>query len=185
MNDDADLLERARKLDQEALGKIYDLFSPGLYRYAFRQLGTEVQAEDCVAEVFSRFLQAISRGGGPQDYLKSYLYRIAHNWITDQFRRQPLPPLPYEAEIIGDADANPSRLTADKLEQEQLRRLLRLLTPDQRQVLVLKYYEGFSNLEVAESLEKPVSAVKSLQHRALAALKRMLLDEERIDEPVG
>lgn len=182
MNNDADLLERARNLDQEALGVIYDQFSPGLYRYAFRQLGTEVLAEDCVAEVFSRFLHAISRGGGPQEYLKSYLYRIAHNWITDQFRRQPLPPLPYEAELIGDAEANPSRLTAEKLEQERVRHMLRLLTPDQRQVIVLKYYEGFSNLEVAETLDKPVSAVKSLQHRALAALKRMLLNEELIDE---
>jgi RNA polymerase sigma-70 factor (ECF subfamily) len=184
VNDDADLLERARHLDQEALGTIYDLFSPGIYRYALRQLGTEALAEDCVAEVFSRFLHAISKGGGPQEYLKSYLYRIAHNWITDQFRRQPVPDVPYEAELLGDADANPSRLTAEKLEQEQVRHMLRLLTPDQRQVIVLKYYQDFSNQEVAEALEKPVSAVKSLQHRALAALKRMLLNEEKIDEPI-
>jgi RNA polymerase sigma-70 factor (ECF subfamily) len=52
------------------------------------------------------------------------------------------------------------------------------VTPDQRQVLVLRYLEGFSNEEVAAALQKSVGAVKALQHRALAALKRRLQDRE-------
>jgi RNA polymerase sigma-70 factor (ECF subfamily) len=50
------------------------------------------------------------------------------------------------------------------------------LTPDQRQVVILKFLEGWSNAEVAETLNKPVGAVKSLQHRALGALRRILLE---------
>jgi len=52
------------------------------------------------------------------------------------------------------------------------------LTPDQRQVIVLKYLEGFTNEEVAATLRMSVGAVKSMQHRALAALKRLMQEKE-------
>ena len=93
MTSDQALLQRARHFDQQALGEIYDTYSPRLYRYAMRLLGEVELSEDCVAETFSRFLHALHGGGGPTDYLQAYLYRVAHNWITDQYRRQPPPPL--------------------------------------------------------------------------------------------
>lgn len=182
MEHEAELLNRARCFEKEALAEIYDTYSSALFRYAYRLLGSEDQAEECVAEVFSRFLQALSKGGGPEFHLKPYLYRIAHNWATDQFRRQPPPPLPLEPELISNNDINPSILAADNFQREQVRAMLRLLTPDQRQVILLKYFENFTNQETAEALDKPVGAVKSLQHRALAALERLLLKEEIIDE---
>jgi len=55
---------------------------------------------------------------------------------------------------------------------------LRRLTPDQQQVIALKYLEGWENKEIAISLKKPVGAIKSLQHRALASLKKNLKSEE-------
>jgi RNA polymerase sigma-70 factor (ECF subfamily) len=184
VNSEADLLTGARQFDQQALAEIYDLYSSGIYRYACRLLGNEVEAEECVGEVFSRFLSVLAAGGGPRDHLKAYLYRIAHNWITDEFRRQPPPELPLEADLIGQTDTNPSRLAALELERQQVRAALRLLTPEQRQVILLKYYEGFSNLETAAAMDKPLGAVKSLQHRALDALRRMLLQKEDVNEPV-
>lgn len=180
----SDLLKRARQFDQNALAEIYDTFSPGLFRYAWRLTGQEDLAEECVAEVFSRFLSALSGGGGPQDHLQAYLYRIAHNWVTDQYRRQPPPPLPIEGELLPDTTPGPPQAAAEALERELLRNSLLLLTPDQRQVVMLKYYENFTNEQVAAVLEKPVGAVKSLQHRALEALRRILLVEDRIDESI-
>jgi RNA polymerase sigma-70 factor (ECF subfamily) len=180
--DDTEVLQRARDLDQDTLAEIYTAYSPGIYRYAYRLLGDAHQAEECVSEVFSRFLQALNAGGGPQNTIRPYLYRIAHNWITDLFRRKIPAELSYEAEMIGDTQANPALQAVDNDEKEQVRRALRVLTPDQRQVVLLKYYEGFTNEEVAEAIQKPVGAVKSLQHRALAAMHRMLLREEEINE---
>jgi RNA polymerase sigma-70 factor (ECF subfamily) len=82
---ETDLIQRARQYDRQALAQIYDLYSPGLYRYAMRLLGDQSLAEDCVSETFSRFLQALRGRKGPQNYLQAYLFRMAHNWIADQY----------------------------------------------------------------------------------------------------
>jgi RNA polymerase sigma-70 factor, ECF subfamily len=62
--------------------------------------------------------------------------------------------------------------------QARARAALWQLTPDQRLVVTLKYFEGFDNEEIAVALGKPIGAVKSLQHRALAALRRILQAEQ-------
>jgi len=175
-----DLLKGARAYNLDALGSIYDLYSPGIYRYAMRLLGDEVLAEDCVADTFSRFLKVLRLGQGPEDHLQAYLYRIAHNWITDRYRRQT--PLVVNWE---DAEQTENGIRTDeegeeKVMLEKVRLCLRSLTPDQRQVVILKYIEGWENEEIAAAIQKPVGAVKALQHRALSALKRMLVQEKGI-----
>ncbi len=177
--ENSDLLRRARQFDLQALGEVYDLYSPGLYRYAFRLLGAADQAEDCVAETFSRFLLALKAGQGPKDYLQAYLYRIAHNWITDQFRRQPPPSITWEEELGCTSESHPENETTRRMEQEQVRAALYYLTPDQRQVIILKFLEGWDNEAIAAVIDKPLGAVKSLQHRALEALRRMLAASQK------
>jgi len=178
MLSEQELLLRARRFDQSALGEIYDRYSPGLYRYAVRLLGNADIAEECLAEVFSRFLHALRNGGGPRDHLQAYLYRVAHNWITDQWRRPPPPSESLQVNLPADGPADPSHAVGQKLEQEQVRAALAELTLDQRQVIVLKFFEDLENEEIAAALGKPVGAVKSLQHRALAALRRALTGSE-------
>ena len=170
-----DLLVRAKGFDIQALEAIYDAFSTALYAYAFRLLGDASLAEDCVSETFYRFLAALKAGRGPDNYLQAYLYRIAHNWITDQYRRQPVPALSSIEDLQLAIDSHPESEAIERIEQEQVRAALSLLTPDQRQVVMLKFIEGWENEVIAAALNKPVGAVKSLQHRALQALRRMLL----------
>ncbi|MBE0697181.1 MAG: sigma-70 family RNA polymerase sigma factor [Anaerolineaceae bacterium] len=174
MTQETRLLEQARCFDLAALGEIYDCYSAGVFRYAMRLLGDSDLAEDCVAETFSRFLKALRNGGGPKDYLQAYLYQIAHHWITDYYRRRPLPALPLDDEMVSHQD-DPVRTAAENIERERVQAALLRLTPDQRQVIVLKYLEGWGNEAVAVQLEKPVGSIKALQHRALDALRRMLL----------
>lgn len=170
---EGELLVQARRWDRQALTEIYDLYSPKLYGYAVRLLGDPHTAEDCVADTFNRFLQALKAGKGPEVYLQAYLYRIAHNWITDYYRRQPPPNLDLEDQpLIGPNF--PEQDASDQIEQAQVRAALLRLTPEQRQVVMLKFVEGLNNEVVAATLNKPVGAIKSLQHRALAALRRIL-----------
>jgi RNA polymerase sigma-70 factor, ECF subfamily len=174
-----ELLQRARLFEQQALAQIYDIYSPGLYRYAMRLLGEQTLAEDCVAETFTRFLQALQSRRGPEDFLQAYLYRVAHNWIVDYYRREPAPAEEL-TEQHQDDQTGPEEDAHQRLRNEHLRAALRCLTPDQQQVVALKYLEGWENEQIAHTMKKPVGAVKSLQHRALAALQRILQDENLI-----
>lgn len=173
MTSDSELLTRLARSERQAFAEAYDIFSPGLYRYAYRLLGDSETAEDCVAETFSRFLDALRRGKGPRDYLQAYLYRVARNWVNDYYHRSPPP-----AEELPETQPAPNPLpeseTIQREGQARLRAALAQLTPDQRQVIALKYLEELENEEVARILEKPVGAIKSLQHRALSSLKRLL-----------
>lgn len=173
MTSDSELLSRLARSERQAFAEVYDTFSPSLYRYAYRLLGDVETAEECVAETFSRFLEALRRGKGPRDYLQAYLYRVAHNWITDFYHRSP-PPAEELSETQPAADPLPESETIQREGQARLRTALAQLTPEQRQVIALKYLEELENEDVARILEKPVGAVKSLQHRALASLKRLL-----------
>jgi len=190
---EAAFLQRVRQLDEAALTEVFDTFSPAIYAYAMRLLGNEDLAHECVAETFSRMLAALQRGGGPDEHLRAYLYRVAHNWITDQYRRQPeILSLDTQNESDGDPyAANATRLTDCEsagcdppLEMERhtqqmhVRQALSKLTPDQRQVVVLKYLEDLDQAEIARMMNKPVGAIKSLQRRALGALRRLLEPQE-------
>jgi RNA polymerase sigma-70 factor (ECF subfamily) len=185
MTDETALLRHARQFDEQALAEIYDTLSPAIYAYAMRLLGDVDLAEDCVAETFSRFLNALHAGGGPQNYLKAYLYRVAHNWITDRFRHiRPETSLDQELELTADQDSEPHISVADEMERQELRAALAMLTPEQRQVVTLKYLENLDNTEIAQALQKPVGSIKSLQHRALGTLRRILDgDEPPVEEP--
>jgi RNA polymerase sigma-70 factor (ECF subfamily) len=169
-----ELLTQAGQFDSCALAEIYDIYSPRLYRYSMRLLGDDCAAEDCVSETFSRFLKALQAGKGPRDYLQAYLFRTAHNLVVDHYRRQS----PTE-ELDGDlpqAETTES-VAEDNLRQSRVRAALHKLTEDQQQVVALKFLEGWENEEIAHTLHKPIGAVKSLQHRALAQLQKILLDE--------
>ena len=176
---DAQILEQARGFDLDALTAVYDRYNNGLYYYALRLLGDATLAEDCVAEIFRRFLQTLRNGGGPTENLKGYLYRSVHNWTTDFYRQHPLPTLELDDELPHPND-HPEQQTEANLLAQHMRAALLLLTPEQRQVISLHFLEGWELAEIAETMDKPVGAVKSLQHRALATLQRLILPEMEI-----
>jgi RNA polymerase sigma-70 factor (ECF subfamily) len=169
------LLAQAKQLDSCALAEIYDFYGPRLYGYAMRLLGDACSAEDCVAETFSRFLQAVQAHRGPNDYLQAYLFRTLHNLVVDHYRHQPT------IETMDDdspSGENTEQRADQRLRQECVRAAIRQLTSAQQQVIALKFLEGWDNQEIALVLDKPIGAVKSLQHRALSHLQKILLDDE-------
>ena len=174
------MIEKAREFDQETLGKIYDAYSPGLYRYASRLLNDSEIAEECVADTFYRFLGALRVGHGPTDHLQAYLYRIAHNWITDFYRRHSIKLIELSETLESNDHEKPENCISELLQKQKLLNALRTLTPDQRQVIVLRFIEEWSLEEVALTIQKPVGAVKALQHRALSSLRSFYRFEEKV-----
>lgn len=173
--DEPRLLHGARIFDPDCLAEIYDRYSPELYAYAWRLLGDANLAEDCTAEVFTRLLSALRTGGGPNDHLRAYLYRSAHNWVTDHYRRRP--PLDLDENLPSGA-VGPEAQTEQGQRQRRMRAALLRLTPEQRQVVLLRYYQQLDPGETAAAVGRPLGAVKSMQHRALAALRRLLSEED-------
>lgn len=175
MASEQDLLLKAKQFDTHALAEIYDLYSPRLYRYAFRLLGDVCLAEDCVADTFSQFLKALRSNNGPQDYLQAYLFRVIHNLVVDYYRREPPPrrlddQTPDHEHVEDNAEQN--------IRQRSVRAAIHQLPCTQQQVILLKFVEGWENDEIAKALKKPIGAVKSLQHRALTHLQKIFLDSE-------
>jgi RNA polymerase sigma-70 factor, ECF subfamily len=172
VSEEQELLRLAAQLSTAALAKIYDAYSPGIYRYAMRLLGDICLAEDCVAETFARFLKALQDRRGPRDHLQAYLYRIAHNWIVDFYRTNEKT-FELSETLGGEADV-PEEAAAKRIRQQQVRKAIRSLTPDQQNVVALKYLDDWCNEEIAQALHKPVGAIKSIQHRALKSLQKLL-----------
>lgn len=168
------LLERAAQFDQAALAEVFDLYNAGIYRYAMRLLGDPELARECMSETFKRYLNSLAKGAGPKQHLQAYLYRVAHNWITDYYRSKTPATLPFNVELRADTSQEPHQAVADELERQRVRQALTRLTPDQRQVITLRYLEEWDIEQIAQALNKPVGAVKALQHRAIESLKRIL-----------
>jgi RNA polymerase sigma-70 factor (ECF subfamily) len=160
-------------IDKQALADIYELYSADIFRYASRLLDDSHLAEDCVSETFHRFLIAV-RGGTVFENVRAYLYRVAHNWITDHYRRHPLPVLSLDEDMHADPEANPSQIIARKLDRQRVRAALLRLPPEQRQVIELRFMENWSHHDVAEALGRSVEATRALQYRAVEALRQLL-----------
>jgi RNA polymerase sigma-70 factor (ECF subfamily) len=170
-----ELLVQAKKFDTCALAEIYDLYSPRLYRYAFRLLGDACMAEDCVADTFSHFLKALRNNNGPRDYLQAYLFRVIHNLVVDHYRGQPAPQRLNDQSPDGE---NVEESADENMRQRSVRTAIHQLPSPQQQVILLKFVEGWENDEIAKTLKKPIGAIKSLQHRALARLQKIILDPD-------
>ncbi len=165
--------------DAAAIRQVYRLYADAIYRFALYQLGDQAAAEDVVGEVFLRMLSTIDRYEYRGVPLQAYLYRIARNLIVDQQRRQGrFASLDAPPERLA-LSQNPAQLAEQRLAWEDLRHALRELTEEQRQVVLLKFVEDLDNKQVAEIMGKNEGSVKSLQHRALGALRRILERQPR------
>ena len=174
------LLKCIRQWDENALTKVYDQYAPAIYRYAYRLTGHAQTAQEIVSDTFYRLLLALKNGGGPEQHLSAWLYRVAHNLIVDSYRRQPEQEQVTldEALHVAVSDMHEERILRRE-EAERVRHALWLLTPLQQQIITLRFLEGLTNEEVAQCVERTVGAVKALQHRALDSLRRVL---EKVDE---
>jgi RNA polymerase sigma-70 factor (ECF subfamily) len=174
---DAARLKKAASLDRNTLGGIYDEFQPLLYSYIYRRVGDVEVARDLTAELFRRFLQAVANGNGPKDQLRAWLYRVAHNIVVDHYRRREhRQQQPLEEHMPCDQPA-PDAVAEHQLQCEGVRSAMAQLTADQQEVIALKFLEGMTNDEVAQITDRTAGAVKALQHRALAALRRHLISQ--------
>lgn len=168
-------------MERAAISALYRRHVQAIYRYVYYRVGDEHTAEDLTAEVFLRAVEGLPNYEPRGVPFAAWLYRIAQARVADHFRRQRRSATAALDESWSSGKDSPlAQLELSSL-HERLRAALDRLTIDQQQVITLKFVEGFSNAKVARILGKTEGAVKSLQHRALNALHRLLepSDEER------
>jgi len=173
-----ELVRRAQDFDEEALEGLYQLFYPKLYNYAYLQFGNVHQAEDVASEVLLRVLESLKDYRSRGAPLAAWVFRIARNYLIDIKRRRQRRPQVELYEGIPDAHDGPQTIAERSITRDELRSALTKLTEEQRQVIILKFVEGMDNTSAGRVLGRSQGAVKSLQHRALVSLRKILSSEE-------
>lgn len=183
MKKDATLLAAAREMNQDALIKIFDLYSARLYGYALRLCRDPIEADNIVGDVFAKLLDQLSDGNGPKHNLRSYLYQMTYHLVLDHVRASKHEAPLELIEFIQGSSGKGNMLTG--LENRVLLDALILaikndLTEDQRHVIILRFIEGFNLLETAEIIGRNVQNIKVIQNRGITKLRRIL--NKRVSE---
>jgi len=161
--------------DPNAFGELYDLFIERVYRYLYFRTGSHPEAEDLTEQVFLKAWEAIPRYRWQGRPFLAWLYRLAHNAHIDHVRSQkPTTSLNNDQRPVELPSSSAAVELSRALDADVLARALCELTPDQQQVIVLKFLEGLDNEQIALNMEKREGAIRALQMRALMSLRRVL-----------
>ncbi len=176
LQDEDQLIRRARQGDLAAVSELYNLHVDRIYQYVRYRTGDDLTAEDITAEVFLRAIESLGSYNDQGAPFIAWLYRIAHARVIDFWRssnRRQTAPLddPLLQDSLVETD---EAIEIDFLQHRLLWSALHRLTDDQQNVIVLKFMQGLSNAEIAQLIGKTEGAVKALQRRALESLARML-----------
>jgi RNA polymerase sigma-70 factor, ECF subfamily len=169
------LVDRAQHGDRDALEELYLIHFDRIYSYLHVSVGNRHDAEDLTTQTFLRMLESIGKFRWQSAPFSAWLFRIAHNLAMDHFRAnkrwQPEEEVP---EPVADETTSAETGALESIGRKSMLELIEELSPEQQQVLTLKFVFNFANAEAATILGKSEGAIKSLQHRALASLQKQL-----------
>lgn len=173
---DVELVERAQQGEIEAVGELYERHQLRIYRYVRARIYDDQLAHDLTGDIFLRMVANLHTYRSTTAPFTAWLYRIAHNYLVNHVQKE------NSFEMVSFDQANVSRATAvnpatiieQQLQMETVLVVLNQLEEDQREVLTLRFLAGLSLQEAADTLEKSVAAVKSIQHRGLKTMKALL-----------
>jgi RNA polymerase sigma-70 factor (ECF subfamily) len=169
------LVERAQQGDRDALEELYLIHFDRIYSYLHVSVGNRHDAEDLTTQTFLKMLEKIGKFRWQSAPFSAWLFRIAHNLAMDHFRatkrwqpEEEVPEPPPDEATSAEAGA------FESIGRKSMLALIDELSPEQQQVLTLKFVFNFGNAEAATILGKSEGAIKSLQHRALGALQKQI-----------
>lgn len=176
-----ELVERAQRGDGSAFGKIYQSFFTPVFRYVYLRVKSRAQAEDLAQTVFLKAFQSLANFKERGRPILAYLFTIARNSIIDHWRKEQRIDNEDPEETfkkIPDLEIS----LAEKLDHKStialVKHAMERLTPDQKEIVNLKFIAELSNKEISKIMGKSEEAVRQLQCRALKALRQNLKNPE-------
>ncbi|MBL8057970.1 MAG: sigma-70 family RNA polymerase sigma factor [Anaerolineales bacterium] len=175
-------IARARAGDETAFTPLVESYQAAIYNLCYRMLGNPQEAEDAAQEAFLRAYSQLRRYD-PSRSFKTWLFSIASHYCIDLLRKRRLTWLSIEDEALPphpalhDPTLGPEESATRREQTAAIQGLLGRLAPDDRTVIVMRYWYDLSYEEIAEATGATVSAVKSRLHRARGALAEMLPGE--------
>lgn len=169
------LIQRGQRGDRDAIAELYELYVERIFRYVSYRVEGAADIQDLTAEVFVKMVEGLPKYRNSGIPFEAWLYRIASARIIDYRRRaQRRPQSELTENLTDDFDETPEEAMVEQEELETLRRAIGHLNEEQQTLLVLRFIERKSHDQVAAIMGKSVSAVKSIQHRALNQLAAQL-----------
>lgn len=166
------LVKKAQKGDDKAFLKLFQQYEEDIYRMAYVYVKNESDALDVVQEVAYRSFKKIKTLKNPE-YFKTWLIKIAITCSIDLVRKNnnvvQLKPEYDECISFEDEDI-PLSIT--------LQELLDQLNEDEKSIVILKFYEGYSFKEIADLLNMPIGSAKSVLYRALGKLRKQFKEAD-------
>jgi len=169
MPSEAELVHQAIAGDPAAFGHLYELYLDRIYQYIYYRVGCPTDAEDLTEQVFLKAWEAMPRYREQGVPFSAWLYRLAHNLVVDFHRTRKVED--ELQETVLDRQAGPDEQLERQLTAAQLAEAIQRLTPDQQQVILLRFVQGLDHESVARVMQRNAAAVRALQHRALIALR--------------
>ncbi len=176
--DDRDLARRLRARDPHVMSALYDRYGRTAYALIYRVVRDAAAAEDLVQETFLRVWNRAQSFDEERGALGPWILTVARNRAIDHLRSVDGRMASYSLEL--DRIENPSlfskfedaALTLDRA--RRLKEAFVKLTPAQREVIELAYFEGLSQTEMADRLKQPLGTVKTWVRSALKVLREQL-----------
>jgi RNA polymerase sigma-70 factor (ECF subfamily) len=169
------IVDAARAGSDAALSELYTLYFPRVYRYILARTGNSYDAEDLTEEVFMKVLEAIERFEWREAPFSAWLFRIAHNAVISQRRKDGArgrsAPL---TEGLALDSQGPDELVENRLALRDIMDAAQKLPEAQRQVIAFRFGAGLSVAETARAMNKGEGNVKVIQHKAIAKLREMV-----------
>jgi len=168
------LVDRAVKGDAEAFGRLYDIYADRIYRHIYYRTGNVEDARDLVQEVFVKAWRALPRYKKMKTPFLGWLFTISHNRVIDYYRTKKDYTYLNSEIIMVDRGKSPEELTEARFTQQEVRKAILRLPPDQQQVIIMSFIDGFEYSEIAAALNKTEGNIRVIIHRALKKLRETL-----------
>ena len=169
-----DVAAEAKLYEPEALSRLFDLFFEKLRRYMYYKTGSLDRAEDLAAEALTRGIERIGSFKDQGGTIGAWLFGIARNLLArEREAAGKAEMVELEDRLPVEEEEQPERLVLVKLSNEELYQALSRLPDEQREVVLLRFMEGYDARTVGEIMGRKPGAVRALQFRAVQALKQM------------